>query len=89
MWFIHPASMASAPRLSVKNAIIHIRVIRYNGEVIRLCFTRALYYNCMKRTLGTLVLFVLLLLTVVAIKQIDAPQATTIGSTGEAKHATN
>jgi hypothetical protein len=44
---------------------------------------------CMKRKIGTLVLFVLLLLTVVALKQIDAPAATTIGSTGEVKHATN
>lgn len=44
---------------------------------------------CMKRKIGTVVLFVLLLLTVVALKQIDAPEATTIGSTGEVKHATN
>lgn len=44
---------------------------------------------CMKRKLGTLVLFVLLLLTVVAIKQIDAPQTTTLGRVGDANHATN
>jgi hypothetical protein len=43
----------------------------------------------MKRKLGTIVLFVLLVLTVVALKQIDAPAATPVGSTGDVKHAIN
>jgi len=43
----------------------------------------------MKRKIGTVVLFVLLLLTVVALQKIDAPSASTIGSTGEVKHAAN
>jgi hypothetical protein len=43
----------------------------------------------MKRKIGTFVLLVLLLLTVVAIKQIDAPEATTLGSAGEVKRAAN
>jgi len=43
----------------------------------------------MKRKIGTLVLFVLLVLTVVALKHIDVPAATTVGSTGEVKHTTN
>ncbi|HSD55527.1 MAG TPA: hypothetical protein VLA92_00060 [Candidatus Saccharimonadales bacterium] len=43
----------------------------------------------MKQKIGTLVLFVLLILTVVALKNIDVPATTTVGSTGEVKHATN
>jgi hypothetical protein len=43
----------------------------------------------MKRKIGTFVLFVLLLLTVVALQQIDAPASTTIGSAGEAAYTTN
>ena len=52
-------------------------------------FTCGVYYIGMKRKIGTLVLFVLLLLTVVALKQIDAPAATTLGSTGVKQHAVN
>lgn len=43
----------------------------------------------MKRNIGTVVLFVLLLLTVVAIQQLDAAESTTLGSAGEVKHVTN
>jgi hypothetical protein len=43
----------------------------------------------MKRKIGTAVLFVLLLLTVVAIQKLDADQTATLGSVGEAKQATN
>jgi hypothetical protein len=43
----------------------------------------------MKRKISTLVLFVLLALTVVALKHIDVPAAATIGTSGEVKHATN
>ncbi|HEU4914558.1 MAG TPA: hypothetical protein VFT16_04105 [Candidatus Saccharimonadales bacterium] len=43
----------------------------------------------MKHKLGTAVLFVLLLLAVVAIKQIDVPASTTVGSTGETNYTSN
>jgi hypothetical protein len=42
----------------------------------------------MKRKIGTVVLFVLLLLTVVALKHTNVPQAT-IGSAGEVKRTVN
>jgi hypothetical protein len=53
-----------------------------------ICFTEGVYYICMKRKIGTVVLFVLLVLTVVALQQIYAPAATTLGSTG-VERATN
>lgn len=43
----------------------------------------------MKRKIGTVVLFVLLLLTVVALKHTNVPQANNIGSTGEVKRTIN
>lgn len=43
----------------------------------------------MKRNIGTIVLFALLLLTVAALTKVDAPKATAIGSLGESKHSTN
>jgi len=43
----------------------------------------------MKQKIGTLVLIVLLVLTVVALKHIAVPQDATIGSVGEVKRATN
>jgi len=43
----------------------------------------------MKRKIGTFVLFALLLLTVVALTKVDAPQANAISAAGEAQQATN
>lgn len=40
----------------------------------------------MKRKIGTVVLFVLLILTVVALKHLDVPAGNNVGSTGEIKH---
>ncbi len=40
----------------------------------------------MKRNIGTVVLFALLLLTVAALTKVDAPKATAIGSIGNSNH---
>lgn len=48
----------------------------------------AVYFLHMKRKIGTVVLFVLLILTVVALKQIDTPAAT-LGYTGKASTVAN
>jgi hypothetical protein len=42
----------------------------------------------MKRKISTVVLFVLLFLTVVALQKVDAPQAF-VGNIGDVKHATH
>lgn len=39
----------------------------------------------MKRKIGTVVLFALLILTVAALTKVDAPKATAIGKIGEAR----
>jgi hypothetical protein len=39
----------------------------------------------MKRNIGTVVLFALLVLTVAALTRIDAPKATAVGTFGEVK----
>ena len=43
----------------------------------------------MKRKIGTIVLFVLLILTVVALKRIDVPKASAVGTTGEVSRIRN
>jgi hypothetical protein len=43
----------------------------------------------MKRNIGTVVLFALLVLTAAALTKVDAPKATAIGSIGENKQHAN
>src|SRR5687767_11857355 len=55
----------------------NLPILQHNLCITDGCnFTNALYYQYMKRTISTIVLFVLLILTVVAITQLGDPSST-------------